>query len=611
MKPNLKQRQISGSSLQEVLMAIAVFAVGITAVMQVFPSGLKMLRSSKDNAHANELAQVQISRLKIYSKELPSEIVSGELSSFEHGDKIEVRTKSGGDHFWPFPFDAKNGVSFDGNLFLNGHQKTIPWWMQCGINQQNIILGESKMIPAPLVIQNKSGPIYGSIVHLNFGPTGGVWPVGSFLNLYGNPLMPITGQPDLNGLIQPASGVFYIGQTDIWIPKNGTAKYSVGLRVNNSTVEPNRYLFLISAATPGIEEKNGYLQCSITDLLKGFKIEKFQAKDVDLASITVASVFEMVDRFDENKSYQYKVLNDGLGWILLHPDACQQTLETPYGSESLRLYADYRTYDWQILRDDFVIPKSDPPVHRLLVDGIMKLGSKGPDGKLYKGLGLNGLAADKDFILVDKETGGIYQESSYNLDYSKGILVFKGSSAEFLLGSKENKVLTKDIRGRPVRALYKRRGSWGIQVQQAARLYKVLPSNPMRSLTPGECYIGFSKIYFPKEDAGKLVKVGQIFIKNVARREILRDRVFLIKPSRDGGGPAFIDLSELGAHIDSSPEYYPSVHRVCGISISVQVERNPNSFRLQQDIQKNRQSLLDWADQTRKTILQTTMTKGK
>ena len=615
MKGAFKQRQIAGSSLQEVLMAIAVFAVGITAVMQVFPSGLKMLRSSKDNAHANELAQVQISHLKIHSKEIPTEIIRGELNSFELGNKIEFNTITHGDHFWPFSVDAKNGVSFDGTLFLKGKKTTIPWWMLCGINQQNIILGESKAITAPLVIQNGQETVYGSIIYLNSGPIDGIWPVGSFLNLYGNPLMPIVGEPDLTGLIQPLSGVFYIGQATFWIPENGASQYRLSLTFTHPESGTSHYLFLISASTPGIEGKKGYLECSLAGLLKGFKIEKFQPENVDLASIAVAPVFEKVDH-EINSLYQYKVLNDGLGWILLHPDACRKTLETPYGTEPFRIYADYRVYDWQILRDYFVIPKSDMLVHRLLVDGIMKLGSRGPDGKLYGGLGLNGFAAGKDFILVDQETGGIYPESSYELDYSKGILIFKEPSLELLFGSNKNKILIKNIRGRPVQAFYKRRGAWGVQAQQSARLYKVLSSKPVAAVSNGECYVGdLNKIYFPKTDAGKLVKIGQIFIEieKTLERKILRDRVFLIQPSRNGQGPALIDLSEAapGARMDSSPEFSPGIYRVCGISTSVLVERNPSSFRLGKDIQKNRQTLLDWADQTRKTILQSTIINGK
>ncbi|MES1228007.1 MAG: hypothetical protein ABUL72_05005, partial [Armatimonadota bacterium] len=69
------RRRIAGTSLIEVLTVIVVFLVGILAVIQIFPNGLRIVRDTKNNSTAASLAAAEIQRVGGRVDSLPEMIV--------------------------------------------------------------------------------------------------------------------------------------------------------------------------------------------------------------------------------------------------------------------------------------------------------------------------------------------------------------------------------------------------------------------------------------------------------------------------------------------------------------------------------------------------------
>ena len=51
----MKRNRRAGTSLVELLVVIVVFLIGILAILQIFPGGLRVLATSRSNAVARQL----------------------------------------------------------------------------------------------------------------------------------------------------------------------------------------------------------------------------------------------------------------------------------------------------------------------------------------------------------------------------------------------------------------------------------------------------------------------------------------------------------------------------------------------------------------------------
>ena len=67
--------QRTGASLIEILVVIVIFLVGILAIAQIFPGGLNILRTTRNNTMATALARAEMERLKSQIDQLADAIV--------------------------------------------------------------------------------------------------------------------------------------------------------------------------------------------------------------------------------------------------------------------------------------------------------------------------------------------------------------------------------------------------------------------------------------------------------------------------------------------------------------------------------------------------------
>jgi type II secretory pathway pseudopilin PulG len=73
------KRRSAGLSLIEVLVAMAIFVIGILAVLRIFPKSIGLIGSNRDRTDAMRLAQLSLAQLRSHESQLPDQIVPAGL----------------------------------------------------------------------------------------------------------------------------------------------------------------------------------------------------------------------------------------------------------------------------------------------------------------------------------------------------------------------------------------------------------------------------------------------------------------------------------------------------------------------------------------------------
>jgi hypothetical protein len=286
----------------------------------------------------------------------------------------------------------------------------------------------------------------------------------------------------------------------------------------------------------------------------------------------------------------------------------------------------YDVYDWRIMRDDFRIPDGLPPRQKLTLGNLSHFGGSMPDGKQWPGLNIftpTGSSTQRDFVLLDLDTGGIYDRNDYKVDTSIGVVTcldFDGNQANGvqmrLYYPSTGGSQTVNAIGRQVRFLYQAVNEWSVQVMKPASRYRTAYGRP----GVGQFYVGSSgayfgtagvagesstRIYFPPMDDGKKVTVGEIWYGPAGQEpQMLADQDFLIRSApADPTGLPYIDLADkLGA--GSAPfnfvRYGYAVRNIKGASVTVRALWNPTNFKLQQDMDENLRIFERWQQNYRR-----------
>lgn len=370
----------------------------------------------------------------------------------------------------------------------------------------------------------------------------------------------------------------------------------------------------------------------------------------------------LVTPFDAANPYQYKVVNGGFGMLLVNPAAFNFKVKNDVGvTVPLRANVDYTVYDWRVLRDEFRVP-SNPGEVKLVMGGLQPFGGITADGRKFPGLGIVGPAMDAsgnldlrsdDFVLLDLSTGGVIlgnlpapgstvtgkppiptaqvngpsvlqgtvqagtTNPGYYVEKSKGYIQFRDTIAgggkvevpvAYATGDVMNPwlVVTQDVSGHAVRALYMARGEWSVQMYRAAARYRITDIVAANGLQVSECYVGDSitgvgdanKLYFPLADLGQRINIAEIYYADGTGRQVLKDQNIALSAVQaiNGVDHAVADLTNLigvGASLDYSMGY--AIRRVRGASMTVRVLHNDSAFSLGQDEQENFRRLEQWA----------------
>ncbi len=374
--------------------------------------------------------------------------------------------------------------------------------------------------------------------------------------------------------------------------------------------------------------------------------------------------------FDAINPYQYQVMNGAFGTLLVNPAAFNFTVKNEAGvSVPLRANADYTVYDWRILRDEFRVPPQPGEV-KLVMGGLQPFDGFRADGRRNNGLGIVGPAMDPagaldlrtdDFLLLDLSTGGIIlgnipgagsnvtikppppiaaaqgvgllqaggEVPGYYVDKSKGYIQFRdtvvgGGAVQVPVAYSTGNVVTpwlvvtEDISGHAVRALYMARGEWSVQVYRSAARYRITDIVAANGLQVSECYVGGSaevvgipigdprSLYFPLADLGQRVNIAEIYYRDTVapfELHVLRDQNVMLEDVENINvvDHARADLQDrMGPNTAFDFTMGYAVRRVRGASMTVRVLHNDSMFSLAQDPQENYRRLEGWAENWRR-----------
>lgn len=546
----MRRRLESGSSLIEVLTVIVVFLVGILALVQAFPTGLNLLRTTRSNTLAATLARAEMQRLQSAPDVLPEMVVP--VSYRAQGTVIEVNSNTPWNDLLP-PFDPSGGLlNSDGQIEVGG-EELGRWDRIAGSNKFNRIIGEGRPIPAPRNV----GGHFGGLFSLQFGPiyyqreVGTGVSVPGILSVYANDLVrrigdPSSGRPSLNRRGQEFEFYFvggedaeddpFAGVDQVWVPKpidqfGNPIRTPLRLRfafTSTAGGRPSQHEVIVlvdpdTAPATVLTETPNWLIINLRTAVaqpgpfgaSGFDPNDFQAADG--GSVRVQRVFReipLAQAFNTGNPYEFKALNEGFGSLLINPNASRFRLQAAQGAlVPLEARVDYTVRDWRIIRDGFRIPTATSwPSVRLALSSLKVMSTPATDGQQFTGLGVEppnaeNLVQAQDFALVDDETGGIIlgnfpggTYNSYFVDKRNGVITFidrdaTAAGVQVYLsvpangGGWDTPALV-DASNRSVRALYMANGEWSTQLHKASSSYRLTSFLGASGLQAGEAMIG-------------------------------------------------------------------------------------------------------------------------
>ncbi len=477
----------AGTTLIEVLVVIVVFLVGILAVVQIFPPGLQLLRTTRNNTVAAQLASTETQRILGQPGQVAEMIVPVTYTRTTAGLRVQIDpTRNWGDLMPPRSSDGVGRIDQDGNVLVDG-QRFGDWATASGPNVFSRVVGESRPVPGRGVVNGQ--PV--SVLNLTFGPVyyfrdaaTGVGETG-VLQVYGNDLARRFGDRSIN---RPNPGgsprdwefffvdsestddTYFPGEDQLWVgPSTARAfriafsfLYDNGGRTDQfdvivqATLDPaNPVPYAVRAgnywvvslrqlvALPDVNDPGGSSQFD-PQLYLGTEASSIRLQRVFLERPLSAP-------FTPGEPYEYKVVASGtdpgtgrgfaLGQVWLSPDAADAKVQTAQGGRvPLQARVDYTVFDWRVMRDEFRVPVSGPRTVKLALTNLKVKGNQGPDGRPVSGVGLgvptlpasNPVVQDGDFVLVDAETGGVVlgndgqrSDSGYSVDKSNGVVTLR------------------------------------------------------------------------------------------------------------------------------------------------------------------------------------------
>lgn len=663
----MQQRLRSGASLVEILVVIVVFTVGILAVVQIFPTGLGVLRTSKQNTVAVNLVRSEIDRLKGSGGQVPEMIAPVSYRSLPGGVQVVVDPNRTFNDLMPPEGEILIPAGTDDPHLYYGGEPHATWQAMSGANIFSRVIGEGRPVPAPSVVNGE----FASVLTLQFAPI--LEPYGTpLLSVYGNDLFRIDRQPSLRRGARPYLFYFvrsdraedyFPGEDQLWLGPIGAYggyrvefgfSYDLGGAVEQYDTIVNLDLNQPNPAVQVATDENGtprYYVVSLNQLVSADDVygnASPYAPGAYLGAISeTVSVQPLYERIANNAAFnpsrplQYK-LNPPFGDIKINPAATDlEFLGIGGRREPIEVVADYTVMDWRIIRDEFRVPASFPHNRKLALESLKVAGEADADSTSFEGIGIatlgtqaaGGELSNQDFVLQDLDTGAEIigdfpgnEFNSYTVDKSLGVLEFVDADGDASNGLSAyiryqvddgftDPIFVPDLSGRAVRAYYMAKNEWAVQPVKAADDYRLTGFLTAASgLQPGEAYLGgFGSsglgqpynIYFPQSDVGQKVTVGEVWFNVGGAPQLLRDQEFQIQPCQDLplGCADIRGKAGAGAVLDASNGYV--VRDIRGASLGVRALWNPGFFSLSGDGQENWRRFSDWARNWRRTESET------
>jgi len=650
-----------GTTLMEVLVVIVIFLVGILAVVQIFPKGFQILLVNRNNSASNALANAEQERQKANPDQLPTAIGRAVLRA----GRWEID-----ESFDPNRFAVPGNLLLPNGVLRNGGNTLGPWQLNVGANAARMIIGEGRRVPAPRAAG--TGPAYyGSLMVLQYGPIDYVASPAN-ISAYGNDLVPVYRAPDANETLSDAQYYVVDSSTNaigVWLPVGDIGRqYRVTFSAYvNGSANKRSYLDLrvnVPAGTP--DAVTGQYAPAFVSL--GSLIAPDTLNSVDVNTLAVQRAYEQIAKnalFEPDDPYEFKVLDTNLGILLFNPAGSSTTILKDSGREPLMARVNYQVYDWGILRDEFRLAKTVGAQQvKLSVSNLKVAGQAGIDGRpetnipiLESAPSLAGYSDNSDanesrcnnLVILDMETGGVVMERYPNdplppqpssdplvtVNKNTGVITFHDSDGNANNGTQgrillpDGNVLSATLENRALRALYRVRNEFSVQVLKAPSVYTQATTS---SMAFNQFYAGGyiadgsvkGRIYFAPSTTGRSVDFGSI--KYVARRKVdnafenreMVGQVCGVHAPRGADLPLpYVNLFDYDDEfvrfgtIASPDDPIASIRDVKGASVAVRVTWNPDTFFLSSDPLENINRLNKWGQGLRRNTNESFLERGE
>jgi type II secretory pathway pseudopilin PulG len=612
-----------GTSLIELLVVIVIFLIGILAVIQIFPKGLQIIDATRNTSMMNALARAELDRLRGRVDQLPEQIIPVIYSVSGSVVSVSADANRNVDDISPY----SNRLDQNGNLLDTIGNSLGNWQYLSGANNVRRVIGEGGAVPAPRPV----GTQFGGLMVLQFAPIVFNPSFQGLFTVYGNDLVRRDGTPPNFGRVRDWE--YYVEDADdaaatiyLYNPTPNPIEFRIAMSawITNG---PNNYRREVvdgpSIVVPAGASYQGFPLANFAGTMA--MGESFNGAEFD--SIKVQRLFQRVPNATAftGDPYEYKLMDETLGLVLFNRTGFNYTIPRQNGRRvPLTARVNYDVYDWRILREEFRVAATYPAEQKMALQNLMHLNKTMADGRRFAGLNVTvsdgaGGTENRDFLMLDLQSGGIVARQSLQVDYSRGIVTMIDSDSNPTNGVQigvvypgNNAATTVNAVGRPMRVLYMASGEWSVQVTKAASSYRGEFNRPGYGqyyaggsrqaffgapLVPGE---STTRIYFPPMDAGKKVTVGQIWYDTATSTEplLLQNQDFLItnSPADQTVGLPYIDLRTYDPDAVSInyARYGVGVRGVKGASVRVRVLWNPTTFALTNVEATNIERLEQW-----------------
>lgn len=508
-----------GTTLVEILVVMVVLLIGILTMIQLFPTGFRVVRAAESQTIATRLAQQELERWKNMAANLPA----GILPIDENGNVLNDQDP--GPPFHAYRKDASGNYIITNGRLERGN----------ALNCRQVI-DETTLIPLASHFRTEQGTLYGSRYTLAFSPID-AWRDNN------NRLQGITIKSgDLRRRVAESSfdppylrpgeyaidydlsqGQDYSGKEvfHVAFPRDPgiqriyyiSYSYWASTDPDNPNVEPELFSrvdqLVVRNGESYIDGDDGdWIEVPIEGVPTGYTVI-----EVEPYTETCARGFLEDDgNAPPNDPYRFRLVDSIVGVIAFNPVGYGLYEYTAKGIRPIEARISYLINDPRILREDRVVPQPQPgateiPV-KLALRFILNIGDptndlapgNPPEEQTYKGLMIardGSVAIPLPVLIIDLPTGLRVDLPNNAIDFKAGVvrLPLKANLIDYAGQVQARNV---DLPGRHLRFFYRADGDWSVQCRKAYTTY-------MRKYAAGDLDYRTYRIRVDPNDRNRLV----------------------------------------------------------------------------------------------------------
>lgn len=586
-----------GTTLIEILVVMLILLIGIMIVVQMFPTGFRVVLAAENQTIATKLAQAEIERWKNMPGNLPDGILPLKSGNIGQLDPLNDVLN-----------DEYPGPPFEGFIDSGTDEFYNPG------NSLNCryVRNETTTIPVGSFFTTGSGAAYGSRYTLAFSPievhpdpknaklfVGLSVKSGDLARRTGDSTEYINLRIGQYGIdYELDNGSFHVAFP--WSTVKHTYYISYSYWIQNTTTKENVFLSKVDQPVES-DPSGGWVEVPVS---VATDYPGYEVTEVEPRTDSCARAFEQVvsNTGWSDNPYEFALADQILGIIAFNPRAKNMTEITARGKRAITARIDYRIYDPRIIREDKVV--GAPNEHREYTDSAagnnsmrIKLALRfilyagmpdaihdgdptdNPDEPTFEGLVRvqlgqvvatpSQLIVKQSMLIIDLASGLRIDMTNVKMDQTdrNNGVVHLPTSVNLLDWNSEIQFNDVPLKGRHLRFFYRADGDWSVQCQKAYTYYLRKYDNSRADYCHFKYIPATNQILFALCDTGKTVSVSYNYTVNGVTHSVVGRPYKIIDDWKKGASlamPGYIDL-------DAPPESTVSRLLVVGTSLRARV----------------------------------------